>query len=587
MKIYKALIFSMGFMPHILPIKIYPEASFWMEWIAIVIALFILIISSWILSKWKIISECNKLHIPVSVVPFLMMFSVIILQYYFGLIENVNSALMTQFELAFCIVYIVVSFTLGRVSENYISSGVRFYAFGLIGALAFNFLAVLLERVGIVFSFNEYRYVAAGGRLVGFVGQSNQLSVLAVLAWFSILFLHLKGCVKDIFLYILGFSVFVVMAAAGSRAGYLIFFVLSTYWIYWSNKNLNSKFALFLISGCLANIIVIFCWNTLFADGNLIVERSLAIVGYSSRVEIWTDAFRLALRNPLLGVGFGDFAGARWMELSGLLNDINTHHAHNLIFHFLAEFGFLFSFIIIISIAYALWPTLYMVLRRELNLDQIYIASILFSIIGYSLFEYPLWYAYFLIPLCLMLALLDQKSLSFSFAFSGKKISSVIIFFVLILSLVTYNYYVIQSFYQRVARETANGSNIHLRTSDLKFMEVSEEDAMRASGLPFFKKYSNVMLTRTFENSKNMIEFKLALLRQAMLLDLNEETISRYLIYLVTYEQFYDACFIYKKLDRNLALKTNVKNRLKDASEYSSEIREFSDAKCLKFTYTK
>lgn len=553
----------------------------------LIAAIFIFAASFWIVLKEKNASNFDKLNIPVSIIPLSAIFIVILIQYSIGWINNINSALMAQFELLFCILFVIILYALKEVGRKYTNSVIKFYAFGLIGALLLNLFAVFFEKIGIVFSLNEYRYVISSNRLVGFLGQSNQLSIFAVLTWFSILYIHLKGCIKDIFLYILSLSVFVVMAAAGSRSGYLIFYVLSCYWMFWINKHKNNKVFLLLIAGCLANIIVAFCWNIYFTDNNLIVERSLAVGGYNSRIEIWADAFRLALRHPLLGVGFGDFAGARWIELNGLLNDLNTHHAHNLILHFLAEFGFLFSLVIFISIGYVLFPTVLLAIRRELSLNQVYIASILFSIIGYSLLEYPLWYTYFLIPLCFMLSLLDQESFGIKFTFSKTIIFFAVIFSLLIFSFLTYNYIVIQSFYQRVVRETDNGSNVHLRTSDLKFMEISEEDAMRNSGLPLFKKYSNVMLTRTFDNSKNMIEFKLLLLRQAMLLDLNDETISRYLIHLVTYEQIYDACSIYKKLDRNAALKSIVLKRLEDASEYSNEIKKFSDANCLGFYPSK
>jgi Virulence factor membrane-bound polymerase, C-terminal/O-Antigen ligase len=119
-----------------------------------------------------------------------------------------------------------------------------------------------------------------------------------------------------------------------------------------------------------------------------------------SRFGIWANTLELIRQNPWLGVGFGEFNFAWTLTPFPGRPTALFDHAHNLPLHLAAEIGLPLAGAVMALLLWALWRAAAAAwftggadgaARRA--------ALMMVLMIGlHSLLEYPLWYAYFLLP---------------------------------------------------------------------------------------------------------------------------------------------------------------------------------------------
>ena len=132
----------------------------------------------------------------------------------------------------------------------------------------------------------------------------------------------------------------------------------------------------------------------------------------SSRVGIWRDTLELIREHPWSGVGFGEFNFAWSLTPFPQRPVAFFDHSHNLLLQFAVELGLPLAALLLGLLAYALWraarlawgplaPTGEAGTARRVALAMVVMIGL------HSLLEYPLWYAYFLLPAawCLGVAL--------------------------------------------------------------------------------------------------------------------------------------------------------------------------------------
>jgi O-antigen ligase len=116
----------------------------------------------------------------------------------------------------------------------------------------------------------------------------------------------------------------------------------------------------------------------------------------SSRFGIWANALALIARQPWAGVGFGEFNLAWSMTPFPGRPTAFFDHAHNLPLQLAVELGLPLAGAVLALLAWALWRAW----RAGRGGDTAArCACVLVGMIGmHSLLEYPMWYAYFLLP---------------------------------------------------------------------------------------------------------------------------------------------------------------------------------------------
>ena len=119
-----------------------------------------------------------------------------------------------------------------------------------------------------------------------------------------------------------------------------------------------------------------------------------------SRFRIWADALQLIAQHPWTGVGWGNFNFAWSLTPFPQRHTAFFDHTHNLPLQLAVELGLPLALVISALLLWALWQAG----RRALAATGAASAAgrcalMMVLLIGlHSLLEYPLWYAYFLLP---------------------------------------------------------------------------------------------------------------------------------------------------------------------------------------------
>ncbi|MES2049526.1 MAG: Wzy polymerase domain-containing protein, partial [Pseudomonadota bacterium] len=118
-------------------------------------------------------------------------------------------------------------------------------------------------------------------------------------------------------------------------------------------------------------------------------------------------AWAMASQHPWFGVGWFGFGAEQVRIAADFSASTYAEHAHNLILNFAAELGWPATFFISFALAWWTWQTC---LKPSANNNRaIGLASLCFIAVGvHSMVEFPLWYAYVLLPIALMMGMVHQ-----------------------------------------------------------------------------------------------------------------------------------------------------------------------------------
>ncbi len=120
----------------------------------------------------------------------------------------------------------------------------------------------------------------------------------------------------------------------------------------------------------------------------------------ASRFKIWSDTLALIASHPWLGVGFGEFNFAWSLTPFPHRPVAFFDHTHNLPLQFAVELGLPLAALLLLLLGAGLWRAFAAGLlaegRRAAMLRCAFMMVLTITV--HSQFEYPLWYAYFLLP---------------------------------------------------------------------------------------------------------------------------------------------------------------------------------------------
>jgi len=120
----------------------------------------------------------------------------------------------------------------------------------------------------------------------------------------------------------------------------------------------------------------------------------------NSRPRIWANAWALTLQQPWLGVGFGEFNLAWSLTAFPGRPTAFFDHTHTLPLQLAVELGLPLATLVLALLGLALWQAWRRSGRADVALQPAGRAAFMLVLLTglHSLFEYPLWYAYFLLP---------------------------------------------------------------------------------------------------------------------------------------------------------------------------------------------
>jgi O-antigen ligase len=251
------------------------------------------------------------------------------------------------------------------------------------------------------------------GASYGNLRQPNLFALLGVLGLAALIILHHKALRPSVKITSVVLFVYVVLIAgvvlSTSRAGTLLIGFVSVWGIV---ESVRARRPLWLF---------ILAIPVYFALRQMAIELdqsgwypfygtvrpgliSTAIEGDSWRQAIWTRTWALIQAHPMWGVGFGELDFAMFTETLPVPRESATEHAHNIFLQIAVELG--------LPVAVAWTGLLVFVAVRSRSAIRTFngraLIFLLLVVLVHNLLEYPLWYAYFLLPCAFALGILTQ-----------------------------------------------------------------------------------------------------------------------------------------------------------------------------------
>lgn len=237
-------------------------------------------------------------------------------------------------------------------------------------------------------------YIA--GRAVGNMRQPNHLSSLLVWATIAAVWLAETGVLKRWVGAALSLLFIYVIVLSASRTGTVSVGLLAVWALL--DKRLSRPTRILLLLAPVAYGVFWFATSA-WADYSQHVfggETRFSTKGdiSSSRWGIWSNTLALIRMHPWAGVGFGEFNFAWTLTPFPGRPVAFFDHTHNLVLQFAVELGLPLATLVLALLGWALFQA-----WRGAHDSQRRAALVMvLMILLHSLLEYPLWYAYFLLP---------------------------------------------------------------------------------------------------------------------------------------------------------------------------------------------
>jgi O-antigen ligase len=247
------------------------------------------------------------------------------------------------------------------------------------------------------------------GRAVGNLRQPNHLSTLLLWAAAALIWLaEAKVLRRAVTATLYALMVFGVVMSA-SRTG-MIGIVLLTAWGLLDRRLTRDMRTLLIASP----LLYVLSWGVLAAwahygqqvfggEARLAAEGALR----STRFAIWSNTLQLIKEHPWVGVGFGEFNFA-WTLTPFPDRPVEFFdHTHNLPLHLAVEMGLPLAIVVMGLLAFALWRA-FVASAAAAGLEGTTLRAAFMMVLMMALhsqLEYPLWYAYFLLPTALVFGL--------------------------------------------------------------------------------------------------------------------------------------------------------------------------------------
>lgn len=243
------------------------------------------------------------------------------------------------------------------------------------------------------------------GRAVGNLRQPNHLASLMMWASVAAVFVTERRGWRWLLAPLLFACVFTVVLSA-SRTGFIGIAMLAVWGLV--DRQLSRPARLALLATPLMLGVSWWLMAQWSAEGHAFgaASRLSEGAGSPSRLAILRDAWALTLANPWLGVGWGEFNVAWSLTPFPTRPVAFFDHTHNLPSQLAVELGLPWAGAVLALLSWALWKAWRGAARagEDAPLRRAALMIVL-TIALHSLLEYPLWYAYFLLPACFALGL--------------------------------------------------------------------------------------------------------------------------------------------------------------------------------------
>ncbi len=245
------------------------------------------------------------------------------------------------------------------------------------------------------------------GRAVGNMRQPNHLSSLLLWAVVAAVWLGEARVLRRWGSTLLAMLFIFVVVLTASRTGALSMLLLAAWGLFDRRLSREARWLL-----ALSPLLYAAFWygTGVWADSTHHVfggETRFSTQGdvSSSRLGIWANTLTLIRMHPWFGVGWGEFNFAWTLTPFPGRPVAFFDHTHNLILQFVVELGIPLALVVLGLLGYALWVAARAALQpaaADAAPGEALVKPAAFAmvvlILVHSMLEYPLWYAYYLLP---------------------------------------------------------------------------------------------------------------------------------------------------------------------------------------------
>jgi O-antigen ligase len=127
----------------------------------------------------------------------------------------------------------------------------------------------------------------------------------------------------------------------------------------------------------------------------------------SSRFGVWANALQMLADHPIAGVGWGNFNFVWTLTPFANRSGAFFDHTHNLPLNLVVELGIPLALLVMGAMAWVLWASRRAWMHADADSRMLARGALMMLVLLglHSLLEYPLWYAYFLLPAAFLLGL--------------------------------------------------------------------------------------------------------------------------------------------------------------------------------------
>ena len=418
-KLISVFIYALFIIPFLIPYSYFPVSKFYAEMLSLVFALCIGVLAIYRAPRISISSA----GISCAAFALFLLLQVMVIPIRF---PGVNVAIAIEFA-------VVAVMSLGITSlidgdEEMQAKILKQIAWAALISVTIQAIYGFMQYTGQAADYRSYILFNGSGdaNIFGNIGQKNDYADFISIGIFALAYLYfIRQINLAVFVvYALFFGFIITINTSRTSFTYFILALLSSgIFILINRKNPErkplNKQVLLLILGMTVGLIImeaaipklISAFSTAHADANSGLYRfSEGSIGQSTyrRFYEWYKDIIIFIQHPIFGIGWYQFPHEaiylmnteRFMYIPA--NSALYTHSHNSPLNILAETGII-GFII--TMGYGFIYSMYRMFKNFNNYNTLFLSFMILTIFGQSCFQYPLWYAYFLVFFVLFLSI--------------------------------------------------------------------------------------------------------------------------------------------------------------------------------------
>jgi len=363
----------------------------------------------------------TRVYVPTLALTFFCVSLIPLLQYHFGLIDYFGDAWLAFVYILFAGLMVVAGFSLQHHSDRTLF--LEIFASVIFFSSALSCLIVIRQWLGVQLSSFEAAS-SPGGRPFGNLGQPNHLATLLSMGLASVWLLFKRNRLPASLCLVSAVLILFGIALTQSRTSWIVLPVLL---VLGSSLNLFEKRVMKVLVIMLAVFVLMVIALPLVSDVlDIAMVSVVERAGQAERLVLWKQ-FILALREkPLWGYGWNQAVAAQLKTAETYPVRIMAEHSHNIVLDILLWNGVLLGGAILTGIGVYLFGSFAALVKNEKAPHQGYALLCLTPVLVHSLLEFPLEYAYFLVPAGILLGYIVNDS-SVSLGPAGRILCSLLI----------------------------------------------------------------------------------------------------------------------------------------------------------------